>query len=425
VVVEPSPDHVLMGRVHVRTETPCIARLTVDGPGVDARRATSAESAPEHHFLLAELRERSTYTVRVGLECAAASREYIRSFTTGHLPFSIPDLQVRVPGNLDGVVLFGVTDVASGPPFQRAIFVAIDHEGHVVWYYRDPRRGADLPVIRQLPDGTLFLTLAGEARIIDLEGNILRRWMQDDPAAGWHHDRQLLPDGGLLALAFDARILQDGSRLLADQVLELAPDGTERGRWSAADALDITPFPSQLSTGLLGDAIDWSHGNGLALTPDEAGFVVSLRHQHWIVRVDRDTGDVDWRFGPDGDFTLTAGSWFDAQHAPVWVADDELLVYDNGVERHLSTGAPSRVVRYRLDEANRTAAEVWSWDIPAFTPIVGNAQPWGDHTFVAAGGRFDHLASFYLVQPDGEIAWELETEGMVFQASLARSLMTP
>ena len=42
--------------------------------------------------------------------------------------------------------------------------------------------------------------------------------------------------------------------------------------------------------------------------PSSLRVVLSLRHQDWIIRIDRATGEVLWRLGDGGDFTLGLGS---------------------------------------------------------------------------------------------------------------------
>ncbi|MGB1699214.1 MAG: aryl-sulfate sulfotransferase, partial [Nannocystaceae bacterium] len=119
---------------------------------------------------------------------------------------------------------------------------------------------------------------------------------------------------------------------------------------------------------------------------------VSLRHQNWIVDVDRATGDVRWILGDGGDFTLADGAegpaeWFYSQHAPTMESDGTILVYDNGNERPDAPDSYSRAVRYLLDEDAMTATQVWSYPVEHYTIFLGDAVSLEDGgALVCAGG---------------------------------------
>jgi len=96
---------------------------------------------------------------------------------------------------------------------------------------------------------------------------------------------------------------------------------------------------------------DWTHSNAIAYSPDDGNFLVSIRHQHWIVKVDyRDgagTGNILWKLGHEGDFKLQGGidptDWFYAQHDVNFVSSNttgsfQLAIMDNGDNRLFPSG---------------------------------------------------------------------------------------
>jgi len=56
---------------------------------------------------------------------------------------------------------------------------------------------------------------------------------------------------------------------------------------------------------------DWTHTNAILFSPDDGNLIVSVRHQNWVVKVDYangvGTGDILWKLGYQGDFTLVGG----------------------------------------------------------------------------------------------------------------------
>ncbi|HTU50965.1 MAG TPA: aryl-sulfate sulfotransferase, partial [Acidobacteriaceae bacterium] len=71
---------------------------------------------------------------------------------------------------------------------------------------------------------------------------------------------------------------------------------------------------------------DWTHTNAIVYSKDDGNLLVSIRHQSWVVKVDYNngagTGNVIWRLGYQGDFTLmnngevdtNPADWFYGQH---------------------------------------------------------------------------------------------------------------
>jgi hypothetical protein len=68
------------------------------------------------------------------------------------------------------------------------------------------------------------------------------------------------------------------------------------------------------------------------------------------------------------------------------------------------------------------AAEEWSWNLPFYTPVVGDVQPWGDRVLVTAGGRQDGTTSVWLVTESGQIDWGIEIDSFAFRGELVEAL---
>jgi hypothetical protein len=177
-------------------------------------------------------------------------------------------------------------------------------------------------------------------REIDLAGRPLRETNIDalnaqlavrrlEPIYSLDHEALRLPNGDTAVLGTTQRTinLQDveGAMLLV-----LDANFQVVWAWDAFDHLDPQQWQPILGgacadsdggAGLCGSpdpqAEDWLHVNALGWSSQDHDLILSLRHQDWVIKIDyRDgTGDgqVIWRLGRNGDFTLASDDpfpWF-------------------------------------------------------------------------------------------------------------------
>jgi len=169
--------------------------------------------------------------------------------------------------------------------------------------------------------------------------------------------------------------------------------------WDTFDHLDVNRHP-------MGFPPDWTHSNTIVYSPDDGNLLLSMRHQHWVIKIDYEdgqgAGDILWRLGYQGDFTLTNGQssdWFYAQHYPTYVSPNStgvfnVEVFDNGDNRVLdahgdtcgTVGQPacySRVPIYQVDEVGKTATILWQDNLaPVYSSWGGSAQLLDDNNVV-------------------------------------------
>ena len=184
--------------------------------------------------------------------------------------------------------------------------------------------------------------------------------------------------------------------------------------WNEFDHFDVNRHPFMFP--------DWTHTNALLYSEGDGNLLVSIRNQSWLVKVDyRDgagTGDVLWRLGYQGDFTLQGGTdptdWFYAEHAPSFVTASttgnfSLVLFDNGDDRVFPpnttcqpVGVPScpysTVPILNIDENAKTAALAFNYVTPQYSGFGGNAD-------VLQNGNveFDECDSTNLVNPDADV----------------------
>jgi hypothetical protein len=210
--------------------------------------------------------------------------------------------------------------------------------------------------------------------------------------------------------------------------------------WHLADYFDpltkpadsnICPFAPAFAVPVFmytsfGDVKDWTHANAVVLDEKRNALLISVRHLDAVLAIryaddaDGKSGDLLWRLGPGGDFTLSGpGELQYHQHAVEVQDDGSILLYDNGNDRPATdANSPdvnqhpySRAVVYTLDEADKTVTQKWEMRSvidgrPLYAFFVGDAdhQPNGN-VLIDNGGIIDPAGQSALiteVAPSGE-----------------------
>lgn len=324
--------------------------------------------------------------------------------TEAALPGYLPGFTIEGSGEgFGGYVLFDLLELT--PEAPASLFM-LDTEGTTRWHIgRDDGIVGPASVfagVKLRDDGALLFIRDYTLFVIDEMGTEL---VALDSATlglpGLHHDVIELPNGNFLALSYTFRDIDYpdlGTTFVAgDLIVEIDPAGSVVWQWDSFDHLD----PQRRRAGFeevifdietLQNAQDWTHGNGIVYDEAADTILFSTRHQDWLVQIDHGSGEVQWRFGEEGDFTLTAGTWQYHQHSPQWQDDGTLLLYDNGLG---NPGLPdpmetSRAVRYSLDPGAMTAAQVWEDEADDFmAPIAGDADRLPDGSILVTDSSID------------------------------------
>ncbi len=454
VVEPPRPEAPLGARVAISTDEP--ARLTIeiaDGGRLE-RRELDGGYRTAHVVPLTGLRPGRTHAVTFIATDAAGNRAEAPPLIvdTEPLPDDFPPLEVTVsrPERMEpGATLLNVYRWGQDGRDQTfGLLVAVDASGDVVWYYR-----AGHPIGNAIPlaNGNLLYmaTVDGIWAVlveIDLLGNVVRRWHSRALAArapadsilvdtdSLHHDMMELPSGNLAALSSEVRTFHDyptseedpaapraTQDVVGDVIVEFAPDGTIVRQWSLLDALD----PYRIGYGSLdtsfwddtyrtlgrpdAELADWAHANALAYDPRDDAFVLSLRHQDALVKVDR-RGAARWILGPHagwsdpwrGRLLNPRGDleWSYHGHGVEVTPRGTILVFDNGNHRATPFDEPlpaeasySRAVEFEVDEAATSVRQRWAYpqsDAERFySSFLGDADwlPDTGNVLITDGGR--------------------------------------
>ena len=380
------------------------------GPDTSYGRDTWWQPAPSGggpvSIEVAGMRASSTYHMRavVDLPGGTQFQDVDHTFQTGALPANrIPQISVQTPGNLTpnpGVELMDLVNVSTTTNPLEA--VVTDLQGNVIWYYDVNPNPTTTTVlypspIKLMPNGHMLVNIVnGDLREIDLAGNTIRQLSYTEldsrlAAAGFNlsgayinHDIAILPNGHLILLVKHSKDFTDlpgypgTTSVTGDALVDLDKNWNPVWAWDTFDHLDVNRHPRGLP--------DWTHGNAVIYSADDGNLLFSSRHQSWVIKIDyedgKGNGDILWKFGYQGDFTLDSGApaaWTYGQHdihilSPNTTGIFTLGAFDNGYVRVLdntgalcgTTGEPacySRVAFFQVDEATRTAHVLWQ-DFP-------------------------------------------------------------
>ena len=251
-------------------------------------------------------------------------------------------------------------------------------------------------------------------------------------------------------LAATERLLTDvqGSGqtdVIGDMILVLNGDLDLLWAWDSFDHLDVKRkaiLDEKCVRGgggcpvfrLADTANDWLHGNALSLAAD-GNIVYSSRHQDWIIKIDYagGTGNVIWRLGKDGDFTLLStdpNPWFSHQHDPHFEDGDaanRMMVFDNGNTRRIEDGgAHSRGQVLELDENSLSARLVLSADMGDYSLALGSAEKLsnGDYFFLL-GWTPTATSQTVVFGSSGGVASRYQVQTQQYRAFRMHDMYTP
>lgn len=433
-----NPNSVLSAIISIETVEPARCRVDL---GLDAGYGVTTnptEMGTTHEITVVGMRAEHDYHLRVVAELRTGrvqhSADYI--FTTGSLPPDLPSYTVTVSDAAHvqpGVTIWGpgVSTAHSAEP--NPYYLGVDAQGEVVWYFRVSGTLTHFTDrhLEMLPDGNLLIAIPQGFAVVTVGGDTI--WELTPDRVGYsvfHHDVAALPGGGFLTLSDETKTVavswsDTPETLRGDVIVELSAAGEVTWQWSAFDHLDTNRAPTPLSritASGSSSAIDWTHGNAVVYVESDNSILLSLRHQNWVIKISRATGEVLWRLGADGDFDLIhvelGDAWFYSLHAPELDDDGRIALYDNGNDR---PGLPitalfSRAVIYQLDQVAMQAEQVWSYETEHYTRFLGDADLLENgNVLVTAGGPLhpDHPAQIIELTGDDppDEVWRLEHGG--------------
>ncbi|HLX42917.1 MAG TPA: aryl-sulfate sulfotransferase [Bryobacteraceae bacterium] len=246
--------------------------------------------------------------------------------------------------------------------------------------------------------------MGGAVMEADWNGKVLWEIKQPDH----HHDGRLLRNGNVLLLcstdlpADIAKQVKGGlagseheGKIGGDYLEERTTDGKKVWEWRTWEHMDPAAYPI---TSPSDSRSEWTHGNGIAELPD-GNILLSFRNISTVVRINRQTGAIDWKLGAPP----LAG-----QHAPTPLRNGNILLFDNGPFRADTGVQPfSRV----LEINPGTKEVVWKYQDGSgpgsnhffFSSRVSNAQRLPNGNTLINEGLYGR---FFEVTTEGDVVWE-------------------
>jgi len=422
-------------------------------------------------ILVAGMLANTTYHMRANVQFSDGSQflDADHTFTTGGLPalagYQFPQLTVATTSGLAPQSGVELLDLVLG---KQPEVVVTDITGNVIWWYLYTGSAADtVQPIKMLPNGHFLLVITPTSsavlrpppppgtlavvREIDLAGDTIREISLDTlnsrlvsngfdlVAATIHHDILPLPNGHWILLVNSTKQFTDlagipgPTTVLGDAIVDLDANWQPFWIWDSFDHLDVNRHPMSFP--------DWTHSNAILYSRDDGNLLLSMRHQHWIVKIDykdgRGTGDIIWRLGHGGDFTLQNGTdptdWFYAQHNPSFITPNttgtfSLMMFDNGNDRLFPAGVTcgssgalpclySTVPMLQIDEAAKTASLLFHYTTPHYSLFGGNAEQLGNgdiefnESSLGLTSPFRAAVFEITQQPNPQIVWQMSITG--------------
>jgi hypothetical protein len=460
----PNPSTPLAGRLELSTNRPTRVSLAIS----DADRAFTVElgaRSAAHVAPVLGFRPGTAHLLAVTVtdDAGGVLAAPPIAVTTAALPAGFPTFTANriAPAQIEpGVTLTGASSYV----------MAIDDAGRVVWF-TDLGEGAE--DVRRLDDGNLLINLSNHivAVEIDVLGNELRRWHAARSSSGtpgsipididsFHHELGELPGGDRFTLSTELKTYsnyptgeldptpQTGPQsVVGDVVVQFAPDGTVVRRYSLLDRLD--PYRLGYNSfglfwvGFYGPAatVDWSHGNAVTPDPHDGGFLVSLRHQDALVKLDAG-GALQWILGTHDNWApafapyllapVGALLWPFHQHGPRILGNGNIVVFDNGNFR-VSPPTPkpptnySRAVEYAVDPLRMEIRQVWQYDAgqTIYAPATGNIDIGATtgNVIICFGGA-SRIIEVTHTEPPVKV-FELSVNRTIYRATRVASLYPP
>ena len=423
--------------LHFTTDQPARVTLTIDTGDRVETVTPSREFVTEHEVVVLGARPGRTNTIAVGLvgengEETAAGRV---DFVTPPLPDVFPPLELRVsqPARMEpGVTLIPFFRWEGNNPQSVedwGLFIGVDDQGEVVWTYEvdhdvgEPLRIANGNLIYQSTTGGIMYE-------IDMLGRVQRTWNTRYAPQGkippgsigissgdtLHHDVLEMPSGNFLALSTEVRQMEWANspapdaevterNVIGDVLIEFRPDGEVVREWKLMDLLDLgrrgvhayaTDFYEDAYEPVFEEpTYDWTHTNAVWYLPDEDAALLSVPHQSAILKLDLQSGELDWILGlpdawrdPWASLRLEPESeveWFTYQHAVERTPRGTIMIYANNLGFWNAADQPAdednytRVLEFEIDEEAGTFRQVWSYGGPEdgdvfLSPFISEAD---------------------------------------------------
>ncbi len=415
----------------LESAAPAAVTCTAAGESADVHRVEALTAATEHTWTLHGLLSSETYRCEASVDGSPAGSGV--EVTTGALPADLVEGTVTTSDTLamtGAYTLYNHKGFCDGEQAHRLVIV--DPHGRVRWYWDGLDSDFGVGVVGEYLGDGVVMSAGGTGenagpRLSDLDGEVLYE-TPSDWGVVFHHYSEQLSDGHMLSVA-EAEDHNDlGESWEGVHLIEHDPEtDTIVREWFSQTAVDAGGF-RVFDVGRTGDNLNTNW-----VSRDTAGaWYLSICGAQRIAKLDPGTGEVLWVIGPNQGWdlvdetgaALTVDDWPQCQHGNEVLAEDTLLVYDNGRDR-----LEARAAEYVVDTDASTVTRSWVWTEPEwYEQAWGDIDQLSDDRVLLGIGHCtccptpsDNVSRIQEVdRPSGEVVWRYELpddDSVLYQAS--------
>ncbi len=240
------------------------------------------------------------------------------------------------------------------------------------------------------------------------------------------HDILVLPSGHYFTIGLEFMLIdmsqytscgQTSATVRFHVIQELDESDNVIFQWRTFDHFNIMDGDST-QVDFCANNVNFCHVNSVAL--DDAGnILISSRHMNEVTKINRETGDIIWRFGGYNNmFNLSndpRNGFFD-QHSAHEIEEGVISIFDNSAStEHLS----SRGVKYLIDTTNWTAQLLIEYETnpPILCFFAGHMQETQNGQIILGWGYNSVAASATEFNPDGSVVTNITYDTTIINNS--------
>lgn len=327
------------------------------------------------------------------------------------LPEDFPDITVSEYNNpAKGEIFFTPFTSTS---FQPTYLIITDNYGVPIFYRKMTSLTFDF---KKQINGMLTYFDNGQFYVLDSSYNIVDSLYMKNGYIADLHELVVLENGHSFMMCYDNQqvgmdtVVPGGNpnAVVTGLVIqELDENKNVIFQWRSWDHFKITDATYEID--LTDSLIDYVHGNAIELDND-GNLLISCRHMDEITKINRQTGDIIWRWGGEycenNQFTfINDPIGFSHQHDVRRLPNGNITLFDNG---NLHDPQFSRAVEYQLDEVNKYAQLISDYrnNPQSYSPAMGSNRRLENHnTFIGWGWAVN--PAMIEVKFDGTVALSL------------------
>lgn len=351
---------------------------------------------------------------------ATVSRELIDEY---NLPDNFPEYEITQKNDPSPGYFF-VSPLKWG---DNSLYIIImDNEGFPVFYRNNTAGAYDFKL---QPNGELTYFHSGLLKYIRLNSkmDLTGFYAMGNGYSTDLHECNVTAGNHVWMLGYDPQLVdmdtvveggQTGATVTGLIVQEQDENGNVVFQWRSWDHYEITDASPWVP--LTAESIDYVHGNTIEIVDDNS-ILISCRNMNEITKINRNTGEIIWRFGgpacQNNMFEFTNDTiGFKMQHDVRYHGNNLISLFNNGSGTDPDPWSSS--VFYAIDDENMTATmmERYYNDPAVFGDIMGNCQLLDNGNIVTGWGRADNGIETTEFSPDGTSEMQITIPYTVYRS---------